>query len=636
MQGHTWALLSLTEKWSLLRQFPWQLGFHFGLIILLTFQCVYFTSEEAGFKRMAKMNFANYFLPGGEISGIDQEFTNGATICYDIEKLIKSVKEVVHNYYTIQNKSATYVGYPPHMEEGRIPSPILTYQRFNLPTPDVFARHPPPSLVWDTIHVPVNQTSLGPFDIKSLGYTAVQDLVRVTKSIRVRFSVVFFMVEPSHRTALNVDFGVVWAWDHSGPFTVSLEQSWTYFEPYMTAAVTTGQAASFWIIHILTLVLAVMHQIVATRNLMWDVRWTRAANVHRAVPAANVLMGDARQEWIKRTAESAHVVSPEPSQLSAIAASRYHKCLERFRPNPMLLPIANFRFYFVNTLANVLCLWLVFRSSLDGARTTYLLQDTGSRLLTGGAAFFLWLGLLQWRGAVRQDFAIMKTFRVGAPQVAKVAFGVAPIFFGYTLFGLVYFGFDSTRFGYVTTSMVTLFSLMNGDAIRETFTDLAAFDIVTAQLYLYSFIVFFIYVVCAVFVVIMANAFEQEERSPEPVIMTADGPRFPDSDTLTTPLLRRSVLFRSSVNGPRKDEVFPPTYAAAGLGAINSSSSSANLTTSSDTKQADLARNLDRAFKAAMREVLTEEIARADELAQFAAVNESFQRHLLQALRQTT
>lgn len=69
---------------------------------------------------MAKLNFANY-LPDGYISNVDQEFTNGATICYDVEKLLHSIGEVVNNYYAIQNKSATFLGYPPAMEQGLIP-----------------------------------------------------------------------------------------------------------------------------------------------------------------------------------------------------------------------------------------------------------------------------------------------------------------------------------------------------------------------------------------------------------------------------------------------------------------------------------------------------------------------------------
>lgn len=125
----------------------------------------------------------------------------------------------------------------------------------------MFGRSPPSGLAWETYDVQINQTNLGPFDIKTQGYAAVQDLVHVTKSIKVSFSVVFFMVETSHRTALNVDFGVVWAWDHSGPFTASLEQKWTYFEPYMISAVSSGQAVSFWILHLLVLIFAILHQV---------------------------------------------------------------------------------------------------------------------------------------------------------------------------------------------------------------------------------------------------------------------------------------------------------------------------------------------------------------------------------------
>ncbi len=44
-----------------------------------------------------------------------------------------------------------------------------------------------------------------------------------------------------------------------------------------------------------------------------------------------------------------------------------------------------------------------------------------------------------------------------------------PIFFAYTVFAVVYFGYDTPRFGSFQDAIVALFSVLNGDVVRETF-----------------------------------------------------------------------------------------------------------------------------------------------------------------------
>ena len=54
---------------------------------------------------------------------------------------------------------------------------------------------------------------------------------------------------------------------------------------------------------------------------------------------------------------------------------------------------------------------------------------------------------------------------------------------------------------------MTLFSVLNGDVIRETFMDLTPDFPVVGQLYLYTFTCLFIYVVLNVFIAIVEESF---------------------------------------------------------------------------------------------------------------------------------
>ena len=78
---------------------------------------------------------------------------------------------------------------------------------------------------------------------------------------------------------------------------------------------------------------------------------------------------------------------------------------------------------------------------------------------------------------------------------------------GYAFFGMVCFGSFSDRFESFSASMITLFAVLNGDVIRETFLNLSEKSPYVSQVYMYTFICLFIYVVLNVFIAIIEEAF---------------------------------------------------------------------------------------------------------------------------------
>ena len=102
---------------------------------------------------------------------------------------------------------------------------------------------------------------------------------------------------------------------------------------------------------------------------------------------------------------------------------------------------------------------------------------------------------------------LILTLKHGLPRVLRFMVGVMPIMFGYAFFGMLYFGGSTTRFGTLGSSLVTLFAVLNGDVIRETFLDLMYVDATVSQIFMYTFISLFIYVVLNVFIAIIEEAF---------------------------------------------------------------------------------------------------------------------------------
>ncbi|OWZ11701.1 Mucolipin [Phytophthora megakarya] len=119
---------------------------------------------------------------------------------------------------------------------------------------------------------------------------------------------------------------------------------------------------------------------------------------------------------------------------------------------------------------------------------------------------------LQWGSLVRYlqvntRFHILGlTLRRGLPRVMQFLVGVLPIFVGFVLFGTVMFGAKVPRFQSASSTATTLFSVANGDEIHDTFNDVAYTPWI-GQIYVYSYMILFSYVVLMVCIGIIEDAF---------------------------------------------------------------------------------------------------------------------------------
>ncbi|OQR90446.1 hypothetical protein ACHHYP_05510 [Achlya hypogyna] len=117
-----------------------------------------------------------------------------------------------------------------------------------------------------------------------------------------------------------------------------------------------------------------------------------------------------------------------------------------------------------------------------------------------------WLSSLRYLHANARFYILGLTLRRGLPRVVQFLLGVGPLFVGYVLFGTVVFGSQVPRFQGLTTTATTLFAIANGDEVRLTFDSLAATPVL-GQVYLYSYIMLFTYVVLMVCIGIIEDAF---------------------------------------------------------------------------------------------------------------------------------
>lgn len=137
------------------------------------------------------------------------------------------------------------------------------------------------------------------------------------------------------------------------------------------------------------------------------------------------------------------------------------------------------------------------------------------RLMGSLGCSLLWVNLVRYLQYNRNYYMVILTIRYAAPRVLRFLVGVLPIMMGYAFFGMTYFGSESDRFSSFGASMVTLFAVLNGDVIRETFLNLLPVYPAISQIYLYTFICLFIYVVLNVFIAIVEEAFFMSRRTQD-------------------------------------------------------------------------------------------------------------------------
>ena len=92
------------------------------------------------------------------------------------------------------------------------------------------------------------------------------------------------------------------------------------------------------------------------------------------------------------------------------------------------------------------------------------------------------------------------------PIVMRAMVGILPFFIGFALLGLCLF-WESHRFSSASSSMFTLFALMNGDSITEVYHDISYWKFLLANFYCYFFVFISACVIQNVFIIIIEDGY---------------------------------------------------------------------------------------------------------------------------------
>lgn len=138
-------------------------------------------------------------------------------------------------------------------------------------------------------------------------------------------------------------------------------------------------------------------------------------------------------------------------------------------------------------LFNPWCLVIMISNVLQVIGTASLLLSRSttlsfSELLIGLGCFSAWVGVLRFLDTNQKLYSAPSTIKNAAPVILRILVGVIPIYIGFCLLGMCLF-WHTDRFKTPSAAFFSLFSMMYGDVIRETYVDVSFGRYLTANLF---------------------------------------------------------------------------------------------------------------------------------------------------------
>jgi mucolipin 3 len=143
----------------------------------------------------------------------------------------------------------------------------------------------------------------------------------------------------------------------------------------------------------------------------------------------------------------------------------------------------------------------------DGIAT----ESNGVEVMIGLGCMAAWIGLIRYMETSKNYSILAKTLSFAMPNVLKTLISALPVLMGYTFLGLALF-WQSNRFSSAPGCLTTLYSLMFGDMVYDTFHDLSQTNYLSSQLYLYSFVFFSVCVINSLFISVIVDAFNSAKN----------------------------------------------------------------------------------------------------------------------------
>ena len=141
------------------------------------------------------------------------------------------------------------------------------------------------------------------------------------------------------------------------------------------------------------------------------------------------------------------------------------------------------------------------------ADVTVFNPRSADRGLSAFGSLCVWFGLIRYFGHSRRLQLVTTTLTTVASPIAWTLVSVLPIFIGYALAGIQLFGDYAPGFASFSIACSTLWALMAGDEVNNTFRQVSPFYPAIGRLYVYTFMAIFYLAIANIFIVLIESAY---------------------------------------------------------------------------------------------------------------------------------
>ncbi len=438
--------LNPIEKYKYYGKFPWKFIIHLLLLVGTSAQALLIICATTEYTRSQERIFYDNFLSEVDKNELD---VDRIVSFYTLDDIKKSVNDSIENFYSLQEKSIEeleYIEDNPHVEME------IEYLKSFLNEENRF-------------EYLLNQTYKGPFDLKD---DELKVFLRNIIAFQVKFSFKTFVPLSNIKAYECYLWSITqnYSFRKRSHFILNLDIKRSTCdcsnERIKVSSFSLFINKLLWI-HIVVIILAAISLI-----LTWKYVYKMAKFFWKVKDKLKALPVDTMEEREKLN----NIYTSRQSKWDIVKSTDKGKLFNKWS--------------IICLLGNIV---QVFGTALSFVNHNETMQT--SEGLIGFGCMLAYVNMGRYIDYNKGYSTIYSTISKAIPVVLRYVLGVLPILFGFMFFGLCLF-WKSENFESTSSSLITLFSIMNGDSVLDIFTNVTGISFFLGQIFCYVFCLIFI------------------------------------------------------------------------------------------------------------------------------------------------
>lgn len=473
--------LSWYDKWRKHGRFPFKFIFHL-IVTIMTTTLIFMIHKDTQYVVASMNTFYHSFFPDGYQPRYGFAPGTNSIILYDVDDTINAINNTVFNFYNFPYNSIDGFYFGVTNDTEPIP-PLLTVTIYSDPNTILSGNKYKPNRSTKVETYELTMDNLGPF---SLSKEEVHFYLLTVVNFEIKLQL--------YNTQLLNKRIESWIWYIELQYDYSTTGGQGVLSMFAVRESQDRKLSPFSIITSPVVSLSLITIIFSTLSILLSIK-SFAESLYA----------------FQATKKVVHFMSTNNNNNNNKGNNNENVTIIPWRNISWLVKLKFFSPWVVTCIVGDICIIIACFSQLfSSGLGTKSDVDYTVKLLLGTGGLLTWLTLTRYLEVNKSYALFLKTLSNGMPNVGRFAFQGLLIFIGYSLCGMLLFSTHSARFLDFDESMVTLFSIINGDDLQNTFRAIVVspdINIVLSNIYLYTFLFLYIYAVSKIAIAIIEDAY---------------------------------------------------------------------------------------------------------------------------------